>query len=107
MPIIKIQYDDAKVEKSDIQNLSNAIQKIVSKATGIEDVFVYGNSSEIKIKIAPIEVFVEMSVHKIKDEGVLIKDIKERLSAWKKENNFPHPINLTLIPMNWKIEIGI
>lgn len=107
MPIVKIQYDDAKVEKSDIQNLSNAIQKIVVEATGIEDVFVYGNSSEIKIKIAPIEIFVEMSAHKIKDEDLLIKDIKERLSAWKKENTFPHSINLTLIPMNWKIEIGI
>jgi hypothetical protein len=107
MPIIKIQYDDTKVEKSNIQNLSNAIQKIVVDATGIEDVFVYGNSSEIKIKIAPIEIFVEMSAHKIKDEDTLIKDIKGRLSAWKKENNFPYPINLTLIPMNWKIEIGI
>lgn len=107
MPIVKIQYDDVKVEKSDIQNLSNAIQKIVVETTGIEDVFVYGNSSEIKVKIAPIEIFIEMSAHKIKDEDALVKDIKERLSAWKKENNFLHPINLTLIPMNWKIEIGI
>lgn len=105
--MIKIQYDDAKVEKSDIQNLSNAIQKIVSQVTRIEDVFVYGNSSEIKIKIAPIEIFVEMSAHKIKDEDALIKSIKEQLSAWKKENSFLYPINLSLIPMHWKIEIGI
>ncbi len=107
MPIIKIQYDDVKVKKKDIKNLSSAIQKIVSEATGIEDVFVYGNSSEIKVKIAPIEIFVEMSAHKIKDEDVLIKNIKEKLVTWKKENNFPFPINLSLIPMHWKIEIGI
>lgn len=105
--MIKIQYDDVRVKKEDIKNLSNAIQKIVSEATGIEDVFVYGNSSEIKVKIAPIEIFVEMSAHKVEDEDALIKDIKERLTVWKKENNFSFPINLSLIPMHWKIEIGI
>jgi hypothetical protein len=107
MPMIKIQFDDAKVEKTDIENLSNAIQKIVSEATGIEDVFVYGNSSEIKIKIAPIEIFVEMSASKIKDLESLTMDIKEKLSNWKNGNNFSHPINLSVIPMNWKVEVGI
>lgn len=107
MPMIKIQYDNVKVEKGDIQSLSSAIQKIVSEATGIIDVFVYGHSSEIKIKIAPIEIFIEMSAHKIKDKDAVIKNIKKQLSAWKKKNNFSHPINLSLIPMHWKIEIGI
>ena len=107
MPRIKIQYDDARVEKSDILNLSNAIQKIVAEVTGIEDVFVYGNSSEIKIKIAPIEIFVQMSAHKIKNEEELIGAIKKSLSNWKKENNFKYPINLSLIPMNWKVEVEI
>lgn len=105
--MIKIQYDDSKVKRGDIEKLSDAIQKIVSKTTGIEDVFVYGNSSEIKVKIAPIEIFVEMSAHKIKDEDALIKDIKERLTVWKKENNFSLPINLSLVPMHWKIENGM
>ena len=67
MPIIKIQFDDSKVKKEEVLDLSNASQKIVSEVTGIEDVFVYGNSSEIKIKIAPIEIFIEMSAIKIKD----------------------------------------
>lgn len=107
MPMIKIQYDDAKVEKNDIQELSSAIQNIVSEVTGIEDVFVYGNSSEIKVKIAPIEIFIEMSSNKVKDSESLIKDIKEKLITWKQENNFPHLINLTLIPMNWKVEVEI
>ena len=107
MPIIKIQFDDSKVKKEEVLDLSNASQKIVSEVTGIEDVFVYGNSSEIKIKIAPIEIFIEMSAIKIKDEDVLIKEIKTKLSEWKSEANFVHPINLTLIPMNWKVEIDI
>ena len=107
MPVIRIDYDDAKVEKDDVTTLSNAIQKIVSDATHIEDVFVYANSSQIKIKIAPIEIFIQMSAHKIKDEDALVNEIKLKLSDWKKKNSFKHSINMTFIPMNWKIEIGI
>jgi hypothetical protein len=70
-------------------------------------VFVYANKAQIKVKIAPIEIFVEMSAHKITDLDELFSEIKSNLSEWKKTNNFSHPINLTLIPMNWKIEIGI
>ena len=107
MPVIRIDYDDEKLDKDEILTLSNAIQKIVSETTKIEDVFVYANSSQIKVKIAPIEIFVQMSSHKIKDVDKLVNEIKAKLSDWKKKNAFHHPINLTLIPMNWKIEIGI
>lgn len=67
----------------------------------------YGNSSQIKVKIAPIEIFVEMSAPKIKDLDKLTGDIKNRIIEWKKETNFGYPINLTIIPMSWKIEVGI
>jgi len=107
MPIIKIDYDNSKLREKEIFDLSNAIQKIVSEVTGIEDVFVYGNSSQVKVKIAPIEIFVEISAHKINDLDKLTGDIKNRIIEWKKETNFAHPINLTIIPMSWKIEIGI
>ena len=105
--MINIEFDDKKVSLKDIQSLSNAVQKIVSETTGIEDVFVYANASKIKVRIAPIEVWIRMSAHKIKDEDKLIAQFKKRLSAWKKQNRYKHPINLTLIPMKWKIEIGI
>lgn len=107
MPMIKMEFDSNKVSKEEVLALSNAAEKIVSEITGIEDVFVYANSSEIRVKVAPIEIFVEMSAHKIKDADKLIADIKEALSAWKKESGFKQLINLTLIPMQWKIEIGI
>ena len=48
-----------------------------------------------------------MSAHKIKNEEELIANIKNRLLDWKKKNKFSYAINLSLIPMNWKIEIGI
>lgn len=107
MPMIHIEYDDSKVSREDIELLANAIQKIVSEITNIEDVFVYANSAQIKVKVAPIEIFVRMSGHKIKDENSLISELKNRLTEWKKENNYAPLINLTLIPMHWKIEIGI
>jgi len=107
MPLINIEFDNSKVSEKEATDVSVAIQKIVSSVTGIEDVFVYANSAQIKIQIAPIEIFVHMSNHKIKDEEKLIADFKKELSAWKKKSKFSHPINLSLIPMHWKIEIGI
>src|SRR5438105_619536 len=107
MPIIRIDFDGKRVSETEMNQLSQVGQKIVSDVTGIEDVFVYANSSQITYKIAPIEIFIEMSAHKIKDQDKLIGEVKEKLSNWKKEANFNHPINLTLIPMQWKMEIAI
>ena len=107
MPVIRIEYDDAKLKDGAVLTVSNAIQKIVSETTGIEDVFVYANSSHIKVKIAPIEIWVEMSAHKIADVEKLLGEFKEKLSKWKKEENFQYPINMTLTPMQWKFETGI
>jgi len=87
--------------------LGGAIRSIVADVTKIEDVMVYGRTSEIKIDVHPIEIWVSMSAHKIEDVGVLLERLKNRLAEWKKEVSFPHPINLTLIPEPWKFEIGI
>ncbi|MDO8517849.1 MAG: hypothetical protein Q7S26_00965, partial [bacterium] len=70
-------------------------------------VFVYANSAKIKVQIAPIEIFVQMTAQKIQNEDTLLAQSKQKLLSWKKENNFHYPINLTLIPMNWKVEVGI
>lgn len=107
MPMIHIEFDDRKVSTEEVQSLSKGIQKIVSEATHIEDVFVYANSAQIKIKIAPIEIFVRMTDHKITDEDELVKEIKVKLQEWKKVTNFQHSINFTLVPMHWKVEVGI
>lgn len=107
MPVVNIEYDGKKVKKHNIIRLSAAVHKIVSSLTKIEDVPVYANDSKVKVKVAPIEIFIRMSGHKIKNDDELIKEIKSQLSKWKKENKFRHPANLTLIPMKWKIEIGI
>ncbi|MCH8519882.1 MAG: hypothetical protein LAT82_03960 [Nanoarchaeota archaeon] len=107
MPQINIEYDDSKLTQEEIITLSQEIQKIVSQATGIKDVFVYSNTAQIKVQIAPIEIFVRMSAHIMNGNNSLMEDIKLEITNWKKEAEFSHSINLTLIPMNWQIEIGL
>lgn len=107
MPVIWIEYDNGKVSDSEATTLSEAAQKIVSEVTGIEDVFVYAGSARIKVKVAPVEIFVEISASKAPDPGKLLGEIKSRLKEWKGKSGFKHPINLTVNPMQWKFEIGI
>ncbi len=107
MPLINLEYDADKVSDADAKQLSEAIRDIVSETTGIEDVFVYANSARIKVQIAPIEIFIRMTDKKITDIDQVVSDIKNKLKDWKTKSNFATPINLTLIPMNWKVEMGI
>lgn len=107
MPTIRIDYDDGKLKDEDVLVLSNAVQKIVQSITGIEDTFVYANSPHIKVKVAPIEIFVQISASKIPDKEGLFNKIKTEISEWKKTNGFAYPINLTLMPMDWKFDIDI
>ncbi len=105
--MIRIEYDNVKVQDDEVVSLAEAVQKIVSGATQTEDVFVYANSAHIKLKIAPVEIFIQMSANKIAAREKLFNQIKSQLSAWKGKSGFKHPINLTLIPMEWKFETGI
>lgn len=107
MPIIRIDFDDNVVPESEIKSLSIGFQEIVSRVTGIEDVFVYANSAQIKYKVAPIEIFVEMSASKIPDLDALMLQFKTDLREWKESIGFTHSINLTVNPQNWKFEVGI
>lgn len=107
MPMINIKYDSNEVKDEEIILLSKAIQKIVQDITNIPEVFVYADSPKIKIDVAPIEIFVEMSASKVTDRDQLFQDIKTNLSLWKKENNFNNPITITLTPVDWVFEVDI
>lgn len=107
MPMINIKFDDQKVKDDKIVELSHAIIKIVQDVTEIPEVFVYADSPKIKIGVAPIEIFVEMSAAKVSDKDALFEKIKNKLSDWKKSENFEFSINVTLIPVNWKFEVDI
>jgi hypothetical protein len=107
MPVIRLEYDDAVVDEAQAQAICEAAQKVVADATDTKEVFVYGNTSRIKVKVAPIEIWAEMIDHKITDADALAKKMREGLVQWKRQTNFPHPINLTLIPIAWKLELDI
>lgn len=107
MPLINIEYDDDKVSAKDAERLANAARDIVSDATGIEDVFVYANAARIKVRVAPVEIFIRMTAKKIEDQNALFGEIRSKLAHWKTAASFPYPINLTLIPMDWMVETGI
>lgn len=107
MPMIKVAYDDAKLKDEEIMTFSKALQKIVIDATNIQEVFVYADSPRIKIDVAPIEVFIEMSASKVSDKEALFGKIKEGIVEWKKESNFRYPITVTLTPVDWKFEVGL
>lgn len=107
MPWININYDNTKVNDAEVQNLALGIQQIVKSETHTDDDFVYANSAHIKVDVAPIEIVVKISSQKIIDREKLFQTLKSRLLVWKKENSFPHPINLTLQPMDWKYEKGL
>ncbi len=107
MPTIRIDWDDEKLIRDEVVDLSEAIQKIVSEVSGIEDTFVYASSAQVKVKIAPVEILIELDKKAIKDEDELLKQISSKVVGWKQQSGFKHPINLTLIPMDWKVMIGV
>ena len=107
MLMLNIKFDDQEVKDDKIVELSRAIIKIVQEATEIPEVFVYADSPRIKIGVAPIEIFIEMSDSKIADKNILFEKVRSKLVDWKKSTGFQHLITITLIPMNWKFEVGI
>jgi len=106
MPIIRIEYDSRVASEDEIRDLADNIQVIVAEKTGIKEVFVYGNAPHICLKADPVEIFIEMTASKIESD-TLFDDIKTALKEWKNQSGFPHPMNLTLTPMHWQLEIGI
>jgi hypothetical protein len=107
MPLISIEYDDAKIPDTAIVAVSEAVRNIVSEATDIADVFVYANSARVKIQIAPLEIFVQISEEKAADLDGLFETLTKRISSWKRDAGFEYPINFTLIPMKWRFAVDI
>lgn len=89
MPVVRIDFDGKKVKKKEIVALSEAVHKIVSEATKIEDVPVYANSPQISAKISPIEIFIQLSENKIKDIDYLVARIKSGLAKMEKRKQIP------------------
>lgn len=107
MPVVTIEFDKSIVSEQDMRKLVTASHELVSKVTNIEDVPVYAHSAEYTAAIAPVEIFIRLSAHKVEDAQELTAKLRAAYTDWKATQNFSHPINMTFIPMQWNIEIGI
>lgn len=107
MPMINVKFDDKKVSDEKVTELSKALIKVVQEATNIPEVFAYADSPRIKIDVAPLEVFIEMSTSKVPNKEELFEKIRNGISNWKRESGFEYPITVTLTPVDWKFEVGV
>jgi hypothetical protein len=101
MPILtRIEYDDSQVSAEQALELSTAAQQIVADAVGIPEVFVYTNTAQIKVNIAPVLMTIEMGAHRTAFAEQYGAEIKEKLGKWKQQNGLTYPIYLTVTPVN-------
>lgn len=107
MPVVRVDFDQEKVSAEEVKQFVKGLHEVISSTTNIEDVPVYANASQFSYAIAPVEVFIQLSDHKVNDASELTQILKENLIAWTQDNGFKHLINMTFIPMKWNIEIEI
>ncbi len=109
MPIIRIEYDPDKISAEQITHLALEVVSYTREVTGIPETYAWANASQIRIDIDPVDIFIELSAHKVPDGDAskLSKPIAAKIKQWKADHNFHHPINLTVTPVNWQLEIGI
>jgi hypothetical protein len=105
--MITIEYDDEVVSKDEIETLAESTRLIVIEETGIKDVFVYANSAQIKINVAPVEIFIQAKPNKLPDPDAIVESIAARLISWKQTNEFSHKLNVTVMPVDWHLKLGI
>jgi hypothetical protein len=109
MPIIRVEYDPDKISAEEITELSQAAVEFTREVTGIPETYAWVNASDIRIDIDPVDIIVEISAHKVPDGDPkkLSGPIADKIRQWKAEHQFTQPINLTVTPVNWALEIGI
>ena len=104
--MVTIRYING-VTDEEVTTLSNALRTVVAKAIEEKDVFIYADEALIVVGSDPIEVFIQVNAQKVSDASALMNTIAEDLAAWKAQNNFAHPINLNVIPVEWHAKFGI
>jgi len=111
MPVIKIDYDKSKVKETVVQKIAVELQKTAAEASKLPlaRVSVFARANQLTVNAAPIEIYVQVGSTSIPggDTKKYLGLMKKRMQAFKKAHNITTPINISIIPMNWKSEIGI
>lgn len=112
MPIVKIDYASEKFEDNVIQKLCDFIRPALSEIVNLplEDVVVYANKNQITAGAYPLEIYVYGGPAVVADAAAVQKALdafKEKLVAYKTEQNITTPFNITIAKMEWKVAIEI
>ncbi len=105
MPTIQMLYDDSVVKEGEVKKLGVFLRELClnSKNLDVKFSFAYAENPSIKVSMFPIETYIKITRSKIVDEEEFLGEIESRLKEWKIKENFEHPINILLMPMDWKI----
>lgn len=90
-----------------IEKLTDAVVRIVGEVIGSQDVFAYVEPYRTTVNADAVEIFVQLNEQKISDPEDVTSQVADQLSAWKTTNNFEHPLNLNVIPVEWHYKIHL
>lgn len=105
--MINLYFDEQIVTPHEANRLLGTIQAIVKDVMNKQDVFALSVSPLQFLSSDPIELFVQVNALKITDVAELADGLSEEIKAWRSTNNFPHPINLNVIPVEWHSRLGL
>lgn len=110
MPVVRIDYEKS-VSAEEIQALAAGLQPAIAEASALplEDICVYANQNGFSINAAPIEVYIHAGPGAIPDgnKEVMLARIVEEVKKLKQEKGLSTPINLSVVQMDWRFELGV
>ena len=106
--LIYIDFDKSQFTNKQITELTNNFESVIADTSKVENkIPTYASTYEVSSNIYPVEIFVKISREHFVKRINLTQKLKEAIKLWKKENNFNHTINLTVIPMDWELALDI
>ncbi len=106
--LIYIDYDKNLFSEKEVEYLTWEFQLIIENTSKVENnIPTYTSTYEVSINVYPVEIFVKISKHHFEKRANYTENLKQAFTYWKKESNFSHKINLTVIPMDWELALDI
>jgi hypothetical protein len=105
--MVRIICDAEVVAAQEAKDLAEGLQKLIVQVIQEDDVFVYVEQPALIVAADPIEIFVQVNQQDVADPAELTERIASELAAWSEQTNFPHKVNLNVVPVNWHFKVGI
>ena len=106
--LIYIDFNKELFPKEEIVRLTEIFQSIIENIAKVENsVPTYASTYNTSRNIYPVEIFVKVSRIHFNKRKNFTENLKNGIVEWKKQNNFEHKVNLTIIPMDWELALDI